>query len=114
MSSWDAVRHDAAAAADAASRLRSLADELDQLLGRRRQLADDALQGWSGAHRDDVAPEIERQLRVSGQLAAELRAAATRIDAATQAAAEEQRRRVRVREQHAAELRRAQRLGGPR
>lgn len=114
MGSSGDVRHDAAAAGAAAAQLRGVAADLEQILGRRRELAAAALDRWSGAHREAIAPEIERELRVTGELITELRACAARVDAATTAAADEQRRRERVREAEAAEQRRRSRIGGPR
>lgn len=94
---WNNVVWDWGAAAAAAQELRRMADRLDQSAEERRQLAGVAQAEWRGRYRDEFDVDLEKMLREAGNLAAELRAAADRIDRASEDARQEQARRERDR-----------------
>lgn len=95
---WNDVRWNWAAANAAADALRRGAAQLDNTTGVRRVYAGNAQTEWRGLFRDQFDGDLGWMVNNALSLAAEMRAAADRIDRASDDARQEQSRRERDRE----------------
>lgn len=95
---WNNVDWNYGAANDAVRELRRAADLLDEMAGRRRRVADKALQEWRGRYRNEFERDLAEMLRRSSELAAEMRQKAGEIENASNRVREEQRHRERERD----------------
>lgn len=87
---WNDVHFNRAAADQAASALHAAARRLDDQAARRAALVADADAQWRGGHRDVWFDTYERLRADAADLASRLRANASRINAASDAAVYEQ------------------------
>lgn len=101
---WQDVRWDWGAAQQASTALRCMADLLDQTASEKRKLAEEAVREWRGRFRVEFDEHLARMLSDSRNLAALCREIASRIDAASQWAREEQNRRLAERARWRREL----------
>lgn len=90
---WNNVHWDHGAANEAASALRRAAERLDVTSEQRAQVAKDAVVEWRGRNREIFDGQLSQIQGRSRDLATELRGYASRINAASDRAREEQARR---------------------
>ena len=106
---WNDVRWNWGAAAAASNALRRAAGQLDQTTDVRASVAGEAQQEWRGHHRETFDVDLRGVTVSFRSLAEEMRAAANRIDAASDRARAEQNHRERERDRWRREKEREER-----
>lgn len=95
---WSNVVWDWGAANEAIAALHRAAGRLEESVGERQRVASEAQAEWRGRYREEFDVDLADLVRKAQSLAAEFRATANRIAAASEAARSEQSHREHERE----------------